>query len=62
VKGEPCYDKTLPTKDCNDNLIIVKNSTINKIYEKNNCVYIEGNQKDLLTLTDEFLLKIIGIK
>lgn len=62
AKGEPCPDKTLPTKDCTDNLIIIKNSTTNKIYEKDNCVYIEGNQRDILTLTDEFLLKIIGIK
>ena len=60
--GEYCADKTLPLKTCSDNLIIVKNSTINKIYEDNNCIYIEGNETDLLKLTDEFLLRELGIK
>jgi len=61
-EGEECLDKTLPIKTCNDNLIVIKELTENKIYETGNCVYIEGKDEDLLKLTDEFLLREIGIK
>jgi len=60
--GENCNDETLPKKTCLDNLIIIKISEMNRIYESSNCVYIEGKEKDLLKLTDKFLLQIIGIK
>ncbi len=62
VEGEPCIDQTLPIKTCSDNVIVIKKSLENKIYEKNNCVYIEGKESDLLGMTDEFLLRILGIK
>jgi len=61
-EGEPCTDETLPKKTCLDNMILIKVSEENKIYESSNCVYIEGKERDLLKLTDEFLLRIIGIK
>lgn len=59
--NETCLDKTLPTKDCASNLIVIKNATMDQIYQKGNCVYIEGKTNDLLNLTDEFLLHILGI-
>ncbi len=62
VEGEKCVDKTLPIKTCADNVIIVKLSNQSRIYTKDNCVYIEGNQTNLLPMTDEFLLKIFGIE
>ena len=62
AENETCADSTLPTKTCADNLIIVKEAPEDKIYQKDNCVYIEGNQNDLLSLTDEFLMRIIGVK
>lgn len=60
--GEVCSDYTLPIKTCDDNLIVIKVSTQNKIYEDKNCVYIEGKKSDLLKLTDEFLLRELGLK
>jgi len=59
--GEKCLDSNLPIKTCEDNLIVIKESTINKVYENNNCIYIEGKKDDLLKLTDEFLLYEIGV-
>ena len=61
-EGEACKDDILPKKTCLDNMIIIKISEENKIYEESNCVYIEGKERDILKLTDEFLLRIIGIK
>jgi len=61
-EGEKCIDENLPIKTCEDNLIIIKESESDKIYEDKNCIYIEGKKEDLLKLIDEFLLRIIGIK
>ena len=56
-----CADNSLPAKTCDDDVIVIKISDENKIYEKNNCVFIEGREEDLLKLTDEFLLYQIGV-
>src|SRR3989344_1258835 len=43
-----CYGKCeedLPEKDCTANLIIWKDSTENKVYQEQNCVFIEGDLK-----------------
>jgi len=61
LKGENCTENTWPIKTCKENFIFVKISQINKIYEKGNCTFIEGKQQDLSKLTDEFLLKTIGV-
>ncbi len=61
-EGEVCVDENLPIKTCEDQLIVIKEAEENKIYEEENCVYIEGDIGDLLKLTDEFLLRQIGIK
>ena len=52
----------LPLKTCKDNFIIIKNSDENSIVQKDNCVYIYGNEENLTKVTDEFLFKIIGIR
>lgn len=56
-----CSNDNLPIKTCEDNIIIVKESSENKIYEDNNCIYIEGNYEDVTALTDIFLLRVFGI-
>lgn len=60
LEGETCEDESLPLKTCQDNLIIIKQSESNKIYEKENCIFVEGKQEDLIKLTDELLLRLIG--
>jgi len=56
-----CENNNLPIKTCEDNIIIIKESNENKIYEDNNCIYIEGKSEDITTLTDIFLLRVFGI-
>lgn len=62
IEGENCSDSTLPIKTCADNVIVVKEAEKNRIYENQNCVYIEGKSEDLLRLTDDFLLRVFGFK
>ena len=59
---ENCVDETFPIKTCEDEFIIIRESDENKIYQNQSCVYIEGKSEDLLKLTDEFLLHLLGIK
>ena len=57
--SEACYgscDKDLPEKDCSENIIIYTESKENKVYQKEKCVFIEGN----LITADAFLYKIFG--
>ena len=42
---EACYgpcEEDLPEKSCEDNLIVVKESEESKIYQEENCIFIEG--------------------
>jgi len=53
----PC-EENLPEKDCSDNLIVWRDSGENKVYQEDNCVFIEGNG----TLSaDAFLYRIFGV-
>lgn len=49
-------------EDCNDNAIIIENKNISKIYQQENCVYIQGAESELVKLTDEFLFNILDIR
>ena len=64
VENSSCVKDSpeLPVKTCEDNLIIIIESNSSSIRQENNCVYIEGNNKEILSLVDEFLYKIIGVK
>ena len=57
-------DVNLPMKDCSNNFIIVRTSedNENRIYQEDNCVFIEGPSENLIKLTDYYLFKIMGIK
>lgn len=61
LKGDKC-EGDLPTKDCENNFIILRESSISKIYQDKSCVFIEGKKEDLVKLVDEFLFNILGIK
>ena len=61
LEGEVC-DGSLPTKTCEDNLIIIKEGEASSITQDENCTYIEGKPEELVKLSDEFLFKIFGIK
>lgn len=57
-----CYGnctKNLPEKNCTDSKMIIfrKSDDISKVYEEQNCVFIEGNLKT----ADAFLYRIFGV-
>lgn len=57
---EACYgpcDRDLPEKDCSQNLIIWNASETQRVYQKDHCVFIEGD----LTAVDAFLYRLLGI-
>jgi hypothetical protein len=60
-EGENCTSD-VPVKACNENFIIIKESSTDKILQDNKCIFIEGNAGDLTKLTDEFLFNVIGIR
>ena len=52
-----CYgqcNEDLPEKTCTDNLIVISYSNTSKVYQQDNCIFIEGNIKAV----DAFLYKI----
>jgi hypothetical protein len=51
-----------PIKDCSNNFIIIKITNESKIYQDQNCVFIEGSQENITRTTDEFLFWITGIE
>ncbi len=58
---ESCEDD-LPIKSCQDNFIIIMEGNASEIRQEENCVFITGEKGNLIKLTDDFLLRIIGIK
>lgn len=58
---EACYgscERDIPEKDCTENIIIWKESEENKVYQEENCVFIEGDERAV----DAFIYKIMGLK
>lgn len=56
---EACYgncSENLPEKNCSDNLIIWRESTINKVYQNESCVFIEGD----IRAADAFVYKLFN--
>jgi len=60
LNEEEC-EGDLPIKNCENNFIIIRESNNSRITQNQNCVFIEGNQENLVKLTDDFLFKILGI-
>jgi hypothetical protein len=55
-----CYgscEKDLPEKECDENLIIWKESEAGRVYQEENCIFIEGD----LIAVDAFLYNVLGI-
>lgn len=52
----PC-EYNLPEKDCSENMIIFRESAERKVYQTDNCVFIDGD----IYAVDAFLYKILGI-
>ena len=57
---EACYgpcEEDLPEKNCTDNLIIWQDSPENKVYQEENCVFIDGDMRTV----DAFLYDLFGL-
>jgi hypothetical protein len=61
IKGEEC--ENLPIKDCNDNVIIVKEPVddIELIYEEDNCVYIISELNNQIRHADRYLFSLLNL-
>jgi hypothetical protein len=55
-------EEGLPIKTCSDNFIVIEESNITGITQENGCVFIKGNKDDLVSISDEFLFKVLGIE
>jgi hypothetical protein len=47
----------LPIKTCEDNLIVISNATIGRVYQEDNCIFIEGGMLE----ADAFLYRVLGV-
>lgn len=57
---EACYgkcDEDLPEKNCAENLIVVREANDNRVYQEENCVFIEGDVRGV----DAFLYRILRV-
>jgi len=61
IDEEDCVSEVTPIKTCEDNIIIVRESISNKVYQEENCIYIEATNEDMIKVTDAFLLKTLGL-
>lgn len=61
LSEENC-EEDLPIRSCSDNFIIIEEGNFSEIRQEENCVFITGESRDLIRLTDDFLLRIIGVK
>ena len=52
----PC-EADLPEKTCEDSLIVWRDSLENKVYQEQNCIFIEGDMKAV----DAFLYRLLGL-
>jgi len=55
-----CYgecETDLPEKDCSENLIIIRDSLENRVYQEEKCVFIEGD----VATADAFLFRVLGL-
>jgi hypothetical protein len=54
---ESCPERDVPEKTCDDYLIVWTDATEKKVYQEQNCVFIEGDMEAV----DAFLFEMIGI-
>ena len=60
IEEEGCPED-FPIKTCEDNFIIIRESSEISLRQEQNCVFIEGPSANLSGVADNFILEIIGI-
>lgn len=61
IDEKDCTDSSLPIKNCENYVVVVREAQENKIYERENCIFIEATNDDLPLVVDAFLLKLLGL-
>ena len=61
INESTCPSANYPIKDCQENIIIIRESENNNSYQEENCIFIEGKKENLIKLTDKFIFKLIGL-
>jgi len=61
INATDCANVNAPIKTCKDDVIVIRIGLENKIYDDNNCVYIEAKKADMDEVIDSFLLRLSGI-
>jgi hypothetical protein len=61
LENETC-EEDFPIKNCEDNLIVIRETNFTKIVQKENCVFIEGPLDEIVETTDEFLFQLLNIR
>lgn len=60
VPGVDCLDENLPVKNCSeDNVLIFIEGNESRIYQNENCVYLEG---DLQKTSDKYIYNLLNIQ
>ncbi len=54
-------DEDLPIKNCESNLILIKQGNITNIKQEQNCVFITAPKNQIIKVADEFLFKLLRI-
>ena len=60
ISEESC-EENMPVKTCNDNLIVIKESSETRIIQEENCVFIESPKESITKAVDIFLLRLFGL-
>jgi hypothetical protein len=54
--------QNLSSVDCSKNFIIIEKSLSDSVSQQQNCIFISGQQQDLIALSDNVMFKLFGIK
>ena len=60
ISEESCGGN-MPVKTCDDNLIVIKESSETRIIQEENCVFIESPKESITKAVDIFLLRLFGL-
>lgn len=60
IDEEDCAEE-LPIKNCQENIIVIRESNASKITKEENCIFISGNIDELPSLVDTFIQTLFGI-
>lgn len=61
INSENC-NENVPIKSCENDFIIIQNSSSSEIFQYENCIFIKAPKQNLTKITEEFLYRITDIR